>query len=246
MPNSDGSVHRLRGVESRRSPGSGSRVLPGWRRVPRPTHWAYRPSERVGRAIATHDTPGSSKPSVRTPTLVRTWVRPSRKSARACARASAAHGAVDDARGHAERVRARAQRFRAWLTVTQNAIVRRSRASSWIDRATSALRSSMSTASASSSSSKSSAARATARVRSAGGRDAEAAQRRQEAVVDQLGQGARVDDLLEHLVEALAVAARGGGGEAEQRAGRRRARTRRAAAGRAGCPRRPRGGTRRR
>ena len=48
-------------------------------------------------------------------------------------------------------------------------------------------------------------------------RDPEAAQWRQVAIVDQLGQGARVDDLLEHLVEPLSVAACGGGSEAEQR-----------------------------
>ena len=74
----------------------------------------------------------------------------------------------------------------------------------------------MSTASASSSSSKSRPAAESAEIRRR--RDPETAQRREVAVVDHLGQRARVDDLLEHLVEALAVAARGGRGEAEQRA----------------------------
>ena len=49
-------------------------------------------------------------------------------------------------------------------------------------------------------------------------RDAVTAQRREEAVVDELGQRARVDDLLEDLVEPLAVAARRRRREAEQRA----------------------------
>ena len=51
-----------------------------------------------------------------------------------------------------------------------------------------------------------------------GGGDAVATQRSQEAVLDQLGQRARVDDLLEDVVEPLAVAARRRRREAEQRA----------------------------
>jgi transmembrane protein DUF3556 len=51
------------------------------------------------------------------------------------------------------------------------------------------------------------------------GRDPKAPQARQVAVFDHLGQRARVNDALEDGVEALAVAALGGGGEAEQRAG---------------------------
>ena len=53
-------------------------------------HCAYIPSERVGLAIATHDTPGSSKPSVSTATLAITRVRPARKSASAVARSALA------------------------------------------------------------------------------------------------------------------------------------------------------------
>ena len=52
-------------------------------------------------------------------------------------------------------------------------------------------------------------------------RDAEAAQGAEEAVADHLRERARVDDLLEDVVEALAVAARGRRREAEERAGPR-------------------------
>ena len=145
-------------------------------------------------------------------------MRPARKSARAAARASLGIAPCTMPAGTPSAFSAR-DRLRAWFTVTQNAMVRRSRASSWIERATSALRSSMSTASASSLLVEVEAVQAeTAGVRSRRRRDAEAAQRREEAVLDQLGQRARVDDALEDRVEALAVAARRRGGEAEQRA----------------------------
>jgi hypothetical protein len=62
--------------------------LPSCSRVPRPTHWAYRPSERVGRAMAMQDTPGSSKPSVSTGDIRQHLGVARRKSARALARTS--------------------------------------------------------------------------------------------------------------------------------------------------------------
>ena len=53
--------------------------------------------------MAMQDTAGSSKPSVRTPTLVNTWIRSSRKACNTRARSSALELAVDDSGRNPER-----------------------------------------------------------------------------------------------------------------------------------------------
>ena len=143
-------------------------------------------------------------------------MRPSRKSRRVCARARAGHGAVNDARGHAQRVQGVRQMPRVIdrhaegdRAPVARQLLDRPRdqgvALLDVDRFGQLLLVVVEAR-----------GRQLAEIRRR--RDPEAAQGRQVAIVDQLGQGARVDDLLEHLVEPLSVAARGGGREAEQRA----------------------------
>ena len=137
---------------------------------------------------------------------MRTWTRPARKSARACGARLARHGAVDDAGRNAKCVQRvgqvagvvhrHAERDRP--TIARQLLDRprdQRVALLYVDGLGQLLLVEVE-------------ARRRELAQVGRGRDAVAAQRRQEAVLDQLGQGARVDDLLEDLLQSLAVAAR--------------------------------------